>query len=1241
MSIMNRFNFKIDKKKIGALSLVFTAASGMIFFQNCGGPLRQANAVRPQYELPYSKQKVSIAQGLFTKTNVSSKMSASSEGASESEARAPKKLKITLLIKNRCALDECRTGDEEKILTCRLAHDNMHEGLQNSFQFYDTELPEAMTQKEIEKWISQNSVDQSCIVGLSEQHMYKKSATFNDTQVSNQAATLSAMTYPAAVDQLKPQTDFNTVRVGIVDTGVEDHADAEPVFKRQDARGSLSKSDPACPATAYQDYYGHGTFVAGIISAKQNNGMGIVGLAPHVSIYSYMIGRCSDSAAPTSEMANAVFLSLDDKVDVINISYGGNTGDDTAFRTALLIALNSGTTIVIAAGNADADVLTPGKTFYPAAYANGYPGIITVAATDNSAVKAKFSNFSATAVKTAAPGVAITSFASTLCKFCNLRFSDAGGSYAVADGTSFSAPIVAAEAAWAIGFLKKYNMDTSPDYIENLVTNFGAVTKANLNTAVKNGRFISFNALATSILKLKPSTDPFAPPTPPSSNISYNYNYIQTASGPSVQLTMTWDLPYVHPGARVGIYDGTCKGTSSACLIVDAALSGPKGSYTFTLNRDQLVPMLADKRDPTYSLNLMMAIHYPIPKAYDKNGKPISFENNHGLDAAKSLNVRDLDGSNGSSQLMGQITNIRTDMQYFYVQGWACFQGSNAVVSVGIEDELGMKIPSYYSYNYSLMTPHGTPLDYQGNFSNFKNLATLPYSKPFMAKTIEIINTSNKTSYPAGLEANPQNVLKCNTVTASHGFELVYPFWQIAQSGLALKNFKVIGTYVNKRDSNKVLTAIIPDKNGRSSYSFPDVNFQTTVKNTFQIDRNGTNNYSIAGSICSDSASPVEVEVSADYADYFAAVFGNNSPISGDPGGIADVRKGNGFVADPNFNDANAVQRYSGTIDLVGSPGRIFTTLESYLTAIETGTFNVSLSSAISFKYEITAELDNEEKKRVDYYITKAAATSPHTFDTQAYIAVSRNFETRFIVDREKLDFATVQRFDAAQAKISAAINAKVKTLNFRQNGTGYALDYYDTITTQLVQHGAQITANDGQNRIDRGLASMQTPYGPFWDYYDVGEAFSNEVIGYKFDIKNPVGAYLKETYKVDQILREVKKYEVPLSTWAVDLGHGHMIHNKAGNPGLCGSKFQHYVNPLDISNRLGYMVDVFYFLTGFWVMGNSPTGVQAIPSTDVIMKRLPLNLRFFQDGKMILHIESDYTQNWGEVRYPFQSVGY
>jgi len=93
-------------------------------------------------------------------------------------------------------------------------------------------------------------------------------------------------------------------------------------------------------------------------------------------------------------------------------------------RNVISKAIDAGITVVASAGNDNT-----GIPQYPAAY----DGVLAVAATNINDVKTTFSNYGSS-VFVCAPGLNIVS-------------TYPGGYYAVLSGTSFSAPMVAAEAA--------------------------------------------------------------------------------------------------------------------------------------------------------------------------------------------------------------------------------------------------------------------------------------------------------------------------------------------------------------------------------------------------------------------------------------------------------------------------------------------------------------------------------------------------------------------------------------------------------------------------------------------------------------------------------------------------------------------------------------------------------------------------------------------------------------------------
>src|SRR5262249_37158596 len=116
-------------------------------------------------------------------------------------------------------------------------------------------------------------------------------------------------------------------------------------------------------------------------------------------------------------------------------------------KNAIKDAVKSGVIVVASAGNDNTSVPQ-----YPAAY----PDVVSVAATDLNDVKAPFSNYGAT-ISVSAPGTHIIS-------------AYPGGYYAELSGTSFSAPLVAGEAA----LLRSVKANSSTAAIEAGVDNIDA-----------------------------------------------------------------------------------------------------------------------------------------------------------------------------------------------------------------------------------------------------------------------------------------------------------------------------------------------------------------------------------------------------------------------------------------------------------------------------------------------------------------------------------------------------------------------------------------------------------------------------------------------------------------------------------------------------------------------------------------------------------------------------------------------
>ena len=133
-------------------------------------------------------------------------------------------------------------------------------------------------------------------------------------------------------------------------------------------------------------------------------------------------------------IAKAIHWAVDNGADVINMSFG-TLDQSKVLKEAVEYASKNGVTMTGSAGNENTE-----DPQYPAAYDK----VISVGATDFWDIKASFSNFGGS-IDVTAPGVSIIA-------------PYPGGYYAVVSGTSFSAPLVAGEAALLRSFRQKENV---------------------------------------------------------------------------------------------------------------------------------------------------------------------------------------------------------------------------------------------------------------------------------------------------------------------------------------------------------------------------------------------------------------------------------------------------------------------------------------------------------------------------------------------------------------------------------------------------------------------------------------------------------------------------------------------------------------------------------------------------------------------------------------------------------------
>ncbi len=280
--------------------------------------------------------------------------------------------------------------------------------------------------------------------------------------------SISAAAAAALIPAAAPQ-----IIVAVIDSGVDrTHPDlANVVWKNSneiagnglddDANGYVDDTDGWNFATNNNntgDTYGHGTLAAGFIAAEQGNGFGIAGAAPGIRIMALRNGEAGASFA--SDSIEALYYAVDQGARVVNMSFGG-THYSIAYADAIRYALDHHVVLVASSGNAGAE----SYSHYP----SGYPGVISVGATDQTDAVAAFSNYGPT-VHLVAPGGGGVAFGGQTmlgCRAANTTLGTAVDARHVrSSGTSFSSPLVAA----AAGLLLRKNPSLQPAEVRGILT---------------------------------------------------------------------------------------------------------------------------------------------------------------------------------------------------------------------------------------------------------------------------------------------------------------------------------------------------------------------------------------------------------------------------------------------------------------------------------------------------------------------------------------------------------------------------------------------------------------------------------------------------------------------------------------------------------------------------------------------------------------------------------------------------
>jgi major intracellular serine protease len=226
------------------------------------------------------------------------------------------------------------------------------------------------------------------------------------------------------------------VKVAILDTGID--------TKHPDLTQNICKAKSFVPGETVEDkVIGHGTHVAGIIAGARN-GIGIIGVAPDVSLY---IGKvlCDEGWGAYDWICEGIEWAIAEKVHIISMSLGAMGTIPMRIVDDILKAKEEGIIVIVAAGNWGEMGLSSLAQLETT---------ISVGAVDSNKESPWFSS-SGDELDYVAPGV-------------NVYSTYPGNSYALMSGTSMATPYISGMVALLIN---KYLQDKGkPPTFKQVIT---------------------------------------------------------------------------------------------------------------------------------------------------------------------------------------------------------------------------------------------------------------------------------------------------------------------------------------------------------------------------------------------------------------------------------------------------------------------------------------------------------------------------------------------------------------------------------------------------------------------------------------------------------------------------------------------------------------------------------------------------------------------------------------------------
>lgn len=465
-------------RTVKIISLALACFFLTFLFQNCGelsaensnASLSSLCKAQKAQNSPFLEQKIHISH--FNKSGLQ-KLSSHNQ-------------KLSLVIDNRCL------AKQNKDLTFLGQNINVP---QRTISFAKTavqiSLPDNISLTQIENEINKTA----CIVGLADNIEIKTTQSSAPTSVNDpQASQQKHLDFMGYYDSQSLQNKITEkVVVAIVDTGVDyTHFDLKERMWTNSAglygdnfTGGLSR-DP-------MDDDGHGTHVAGILAAKQNNSFGVSGLL-HDFVEIMAIKSLNAGGSGTSQSVyNGIQYAIANGAHIINLSLEA-PGANALLEDALIDAINAGIVVTVATGN-QGEEITANNLFAPAYIGPSLDGVLSVSSIDisNSGLSF-FSNYSRTYAEISGPG---SEQPATLDQ--GILSTAPADQVSRIPGTSQATPMVASAAAIIIGFLKTNNIQYTPGAIEKFIKSDGSASSSSLASFIEGGRIVNIKFLSQNL----------------------------------------------------------------------------------------------------------------------------------------------------------------------------------------------------------------------------------------------------------------------------------------------------------------------------------------------------------------------------------------------------------------------------------------------------------------------------------------------------------------------------------------------------------------------------------------------------------------------------------------------------------------------------------------------------------------------------------------------------------------------